>query len=143
MSAVENRLAISLPKELKQIYRTVQNQEEYFTSAEHFLPLNEIYVEQGIIVFFKKKRIPVAGYDMERKCLARYYKKEWDIEPGGFCCYQFCIGRMLTIALESKPVVKKGRCKGKFVTTLNIEKELKIFSMRNTIFCQSSTCMGL
>lgn len=80
---------------------------------------------------------------MERKCLARYYKKEWDIEPGGFCCYQFCIGRMLTIALESKPVVKKGRCKGKFVTTLNIEKELKIFAMRNTIFCQSSTCMGL
>lgn len=41
LSAVENRLAISLPKELKQIYRTVQNQEEYFTSAEHFLPLNE------------------------------------------------------------------------------------------------------
>ena len=34
---------------------------------------------------------------------------------------------MLTIALENKPVVKKGRCKGKFVTTLDIERELEKF----------------
>lgn len=94
---------------------------------EHFLPLDEIYVDQGIIVFFKKKRIPVAGYDMEGKRLARYNKKEWGIERDGFCCYQFCVGRMLTIALECNPVVKKGRCKGKFVTTLNIERELVNF----------------
>ena len=126
-STVEERLDISLPKELKLTYTAIHNQEEYFTSAEHFLHLDEIYVEQGIIVFFKKKRTPVAGYDIKSGCLAKYYKKEWDIWLGDFCCYQFCVGRMLTIALESKPVVKKGRCKGKFVTTLNIEKELENF----------------
>ena len=126
-SVVEERLPISLPKELKQIYTAIHNQEEYFTSVEHFLPLNEIYIEQGIIVFFKKKRVPVAGYDIESGRLAFYSKKEWIIEESYICCYQFCVGRMLTIALENKPVVKKGRCKGKFVTTLDIESELKSF----------------
>lgn len=88
-------------------------------------------MEQDIIVFFKKKRSPVAGYDRKSGRLARYYKKEWIVERGDFCCYQFCVGRMLTIALESKPVVKKGRCKGKFVTTLNIEKELENYCDEN------------
>lgn len=131
ISAVENRLDISFPRELKQVYQAIQNQEEYFTSTEHFLPLDEIYVEQGIIVFFKKKRTPIAGYDIENGCLAEYYKKDWHIERGGICCYQFCAGRMLTIAIENKPVFKKGRCKGKFVTTLNIEQELENFCNEN------------
>ena len=130
-SAVENRLDISFPRELKQVYQAIQNQGEYFTSTEHFLPLDEIYVEQGIIVFFKKKRTPIAGYDIENGCLAEYYKKDWHIERGGICCYQFCAGRMLTIAIENKPVFKKGRCKGKFVTTLNIERELGNFCNEN------------
>lgn len=126
-SMVDERLGISLPKELKQIYTSIRNQTEYFMSVEHFLPLDEIYIEQGIIVFVKKKRTPVAGYDMESGRLARYYKKEWNIEQGDICCYQFCVGRMLTIALENKPVLRRGRCKGKFVTTINIERELENF----------------
>ena len=78
-----------------------------------------------LLFFFKKKRTPIAGYDVETGCLARYYKKEWDIERGDLCSYQFCLGRMITIALENKPVVKKGRCKGEFVTTLNIVRTLE------------------
>lgn len=124
-STVETKLNLTIPLELKQIYSTIHGQPEYFTSTEHFLPLDEIYVEQKIIVFFKKKRTPIAGYDTESGCLARYYKKEWDTELGDMCCYQFCVGRILTIALQNKPVFKKGRCKGKFVTTLNIERELE------------------
>lgn len=126
-SIVEERLQFSLPRELKQIYTAIHGQEEYFACAEHFLPLDEMCVEQGILVFFKKKRTPIAGYDMERGCLVQYYKREWHTEWGGGCCYQFCVGRMITIALEHKPVFKKGRCKGKFVTTLNIERELEQF----------------
>ncbi len=126
-SAVEKRLDISFPEELKLIYAAIQDQEIYFTGAEHFLSLDEVYVEQGIMVFFKKKRTPIAGYVLKSGCLATYYKKEWGVEQGGFCCYQFCAGRMLTIALEHKPAVKKGRCKGSFVTTLDIERELEAF----------------
>lgn len=70
---------ISLIRELKRIYLAIQNQEEYFTSTEHFLPLNEIYVEQGIIVSFKKKRTPIAGYDIESGCLVKYYKKDGEV----------------------------------------------------------------
>lgn len=126
-SKVEDRLGIALPKELKLIYSAIGGLEEYFSGAEHFLPLDEIYAEQGIVVFFKKKRTPMAGYDTESGRLARYYKKEWIIQENDFCCYQFCLSRILTLALENKPVVKKGRCKGKFVTTLNIERELECF----------------
>lgn len=82
-------------------------------------------MEENVIVFCKKKRTPIAGYDTETGCLARYYKKEWDVDLGDICCYQFCLGRMITFALENKPVVKKGRGKGKFVTTLDIERELE------------------
>ena len=123
----EGKLGVPFPAELKLIYTAIHNQEEYFSNVEHFLPLGEIYTEQGIIVFFKKKRTPIAGYDIKSGCLAQYYKREWHIEKSGFCCYQFCVARMLTIALENKPAVKKGRCKGKFVTTLDIERELEKF----------------
>jgi len=126
-SKIEIKLNVSLPKELKLIYTAIHDQEEYFASTEHFLPLDEIYAEQGILVFFKKKKVPVAGYDIESGRLAQYYKKEWNIDKSGFCCYQFCVGRMITISLENRPVFKKGRCKGKFVTTLNLENELKRF----------------
>lgn len=37
------------------------------------------------------------------------------------------MGRTLTIAIENKPVFKKGRCKSKFVTTLDIERESENF----------------
>lgn len=126
-SMAEERLNVSMPRELKRIYMAICGQEEYFTGVEHFLPLDEIYIEQGIIVFFKKKRTPVAGFDTGSGCLARYYKKEWSTETGDICCYQFCVGRMITIALENKPAKRKGRCKGRFVTTLNIERELEDF----------------
>lgn len=126
-SAVEERLNIVFPRELKQIYTAIHGQTEYFSAVEHFLPLDELYVEQGILVFFKKKRSPIAGYDLKGGQLARYSKKEWHIERSDMCCYQFCVGRILTIALEHKPVVKKGRCRGEFVTTLNIEQELERF----------------
>lgn len=124
-SEVEKRFGIVFPKELKLIYVAICGQEEYFSGDEHFLPLDEIYMERGVIVFCKKKRTPVAGYDTESGRLARYYKKEWIVQENDFCCYQFCVSRILTLAAENKPVFKKGRCKGKFVTTLNIERKLE------------------
>lgn len=124
-SPIEKKLDISMPIELKLIYTAIQNHTQYFTGKEHFLPLDKLYTEQNILVFFKQKRTPIAGYDIKSSCLAKYYKKEWEANPGDMCCYQFCVSRILTIALENKPFSRKGRCKGKFVTTLDIEKELE------------------
>ena len=124
-SGTERRLNVVFPKELKMVYSAIYDYEKCFNSEEHFLTFDEIYVEQGIIVFFKKKRTAIAGYDIESGCLARYHKKEWIINRDDMCCYQFCVGRILTITLENYPVLKKGRCKGKFVTTLNVERELE------------------
>lgn len=125
--STEKRLGVKFPKELKLIYTAILNQEEYFTSTAHFLPLDEVYVEQGVLVFFRRKRTPLAGYDMQSGCLAGCCKKQWEVFEGDECVYKYCIGRILNIAIDNKPVVKKGRCKGSFVTTLNIEKELADF----------------
>ena len=91
------------------------------------MTLDELYIGEGQLVFFQKKRTPIAGYDIASGRLAQYYKKVWSIEKGDVSFYQFCIGRMITIALEAKPAVKKGRCKGEFMTALNIAKELEAF----------------
>lgn len=53
-SFAEERINISFPKELKLVYTAIHDQEEYFSNTEHFLPLDEIYMEQGIIVFSRK-----------------------------------------------------------------------------------------
>lgn len=124
---IEKKLDLKFPQELELIYTAIHNQEEYFTGAEHFLPLDELYVEQGVLVFFKKKRTPLAGYDLESGRLAGCCKKQWEVFEGDECVYQFCIGWILRIAISNKPVVRKGRCKGSFVTTLNIEEELTGF----------------
>lgn len=140
---IESRLDIVFPKELKLIYNAIHNQEKYFNCVEHFLPLDEIYVEQGVVVFFKKKRTAIAGYDIESGCLARYQKKEWNINRGDMCCYQFCIGRILTITLESFTFTKKGRCKGRFVTTLNIEQELEKYCMEKYYLISEFNVYGI
>ena len=75
-STVEARLGFPFPEELKMVYTNIGSHEEYFPCVEHFLPLDEIYKEQGVIVFFKKKRTPIAGYNIENERLARYSKKE-------------------------------------------------------------------
>ena len=126
-SAVEARLGFPFPEELKMVYTNIGGHEEYFSSVEHFLPLDEIYKEQGVIVFFKKKRTPIAGYNIENGRLARYSKKEWTVWNEDICCYQFCAGRIFTIAMECRPVRRQGRCSGSFVSALNIEKELEKF----------------
>ena len=126
-SPAEKRLRMKLPREFKLIYTALYDQAEYFSSAERFLTLDELYVEEGKLIFFQKKRTAIAGYDIASGRLSQYYKKEWSIEKGDVSFYQFCVGRMITIALEAKPEVKKGRCKVEFVTALNIAKELEAF----------------
>lgn len=56
--------------------------EEYFTGAERFLLPDELYLDRDILVFYKKKRAPIAGYDRKSGCLAEYYKKGWHVERG-------------------------------------------------------------
>lgn len=123
--AVEKRLGITLPRELRAVYAAVPDGSVYFTGEERFLTPEELYIEDGNIVFYKRKRSPAAGYDIKSGCLSRYIKREWSADPGDVCCYQFCAGRIFTAALMNKPSVRKGRCKGRLVTALNIQKELE------------------
>lgn len=120
----ENRLGVPLPRELKAIYEAICGHSCYFTGAERFLPPEELYEDSGVIVFYSKKKTPAAGYDIESGRLARYYKRSWDIDRGDLSVCRFCAGRVITAALSGKPAVREGRCKGRFVSTLSIEREL-------------------
>lgn len=46
-SIAEERLGISFPEELKLVYKCIMGHEEYFNCDEHFLPLDEIYIDLG------------------------------------------------------------------------------------------------
>lgn len=126
-TSAEKRLDTPLPKELKMLWSAMPEGSVNFTGSERFLPLDELYIDRGNIVFYKSKRTPIARYDIGSGCLSRYFKNEWSVDPGEICFFQFCAGRMFVLALQNKPVVKKGRCKGRFVTALDIEKELQSF----------------
>lgn len=66
---------MKLPREFRLIYTALHDQAEYFSSAERFLTLDELYIAEGQLVFFQKKRTPIAGYDIASGRLAQCYKK--------------------------------------------------------------------
>ncbi len=74
LTAAEKRLDVPLPRELKAVYAAVPDECACFAGDERFLIPEELYTEDGKIVFCKKKRAPAAGYDIASGCLARYFK---------------------------------------------------------------------
>ncbi|MCM1525693.1 MAG: hypothetical protein NC091_00445 [Bacteroides sp.] len=53
-SPIEQKLDMTLPKELKLIYAAIRDQEEYFMGAEHFLPEFDVY---GIAVMYSDEKL--------------------------------------------------------------------------------------
>lgn len=95
---------------------------QVFNSDIHFLQLDEIYIDQGILVLCKKKRTPLSGYDIKTGCQAFYVKKEWDVCLGDSSCYLSWIGNIFGTSLEKKEVVRKGRLNGKLRSPSEAER---------------------
>lgn len=145
-SNIEQKLGTALPDELKFIYSVINGHQEFFegtkTIPAFFVPLDDIYADNGRIVFFKKKRTPAAGYDISTGQLSYYYKKEWSTEKGGICCYQLCLCEMLGIFMENMPVFKAGRCKGKYMTNaLCLEGNLESLCDEKYHLLQPNLCL--
>lgn len=50
---------MKLPREFRLIYTALHDQAEYFSSAERFLTLDELYIAEGQLVSFKRNGPPL------------------------------------------------------------------------------------
>ncbi|MBV7272761.1 hypothetical protein I6U48_07485 [Clostridium sp. PL3] len=130
---VESELNIKLPLEVKILYSIISNNEnlqknKLIENKEGFLSINELYVEEGILVFYKIKRTPV-GISLTNRQLMNYHKKQWICEEGGFNFYNFVSMKVLCNAISSMDFIISGKVSGKLRTALNPKKILKILMM--------------
>ncbi|MBQ7776736.1 MAG: hypothetical protein IJ379_12530, partial [Lachnospiraceae bacterium] len=100
--AVETRLGIALPQEIKILYRMLYRLEGMLEGTERFLTLEELYIEEDNLIFYKVKRTPVA-ISLTEGYLMSYYKKEWFYSPGdvSFLCY--VLSRIVVKAILDMP----------------------------------------
>lgn len=127
--AIESELGIKLSLEVKILYSIILNNEnlqknKLVESKEGFLSINELYVEEGILVFYKIKRTPV-GISLANRQLMNYYKKEWICEEGGSSFYSFVIMKVLCNAISSMDFIMHGKVSGKLRTVLKPKKMLE------------------
>lgn len=123
-SQTECRLGLTLPQEIKLLSRALAQVPAAMEGKERFLPLEELALDQGNLVFYKIRRTPV-GLSLDRGALMRYYKKEWRYDPEGesfLCC---ALDRLAVWAVEAMPFCRAGRIKGELRTTLRPERLLE------------------
>ncbi|MFC9777284.1 SMI1/KNR4 family protein [Paenibacillus chitinolyticus] len=122
----ENRLGVSLPAELRIYYRTVGNDPLLTTDRnskkkDRYLPLDEIHVSDGNIVYRMRKKEPFALSAVKRQMMFRddeawYWERNME---------SFCENVMITAAIFAISHMKqsaKGRLKGELVTSLQARK---------------------
>lgn len=120
----EERLGVALPQEIKIVYQMMWQTDYFFSGSERFLLLEELYIENGNLVFYKIKRTPVA-ISLQEGTIISYYKKHWEYHFGdeNFLCY--ALGRIVVKSILEMPISKKGRIKGELVRTSRPHKYLK------------------
>lgn len=132
-TSTEQRLDIELTKEIKILYMTLTNFEFAFTGSERFLPLDEVYIDKGNLVFYKVKRTPTA-ISLNRGVLMRYYKKNWEYDLGDESFLLYVLDRLLVKIISQMPLYISAKISGELKRVLNPAKMLKeIFSDNLTI----------
>lgn len=121
-SEAEKRLGVTIPEELKILYAHL-NRPEYFSDSERFLPLDELYIDEGNLVFYKIKRKP-AGISLSDGTFMSYFKKQWIYYEGGesFLCY--ALNRVVVKSILLMPFIRKGKIKGALRTALRPQIKL-------------------
>lgn len=120
----EERLGVVLPQEIKIVYQMLCHAYYFFSGAERFLSLEELYIEDENLIFYKIKRTPVA-ISLQEGTMFTYYKKQWKYHADdvNFLCY--ALERMIVKAILELPISKKGRIKGELVSTLHPREALE------------------
>jgi hypothetical protein len=122
----EERLGLALPAELRNYYRTVGNDPLLRTDGntkkkDRYLPIDEIHVSDGNIVYRMRKKDPFALSAAKRQIMFRD-NEAWYWEPN---MESFCENVMITAAIFAISHMKhsaKGRLKGELVSSLQARK---------------------
>lgn len=124
----EEWLGISLPQEVRTLHEALYGTDLFkngFTDGkERFLTLDELYMDEGQLVFYKMKRTPV-GLSLDTGTKMDYYKKEWFCERGGESFYSYVLNRTAVHAIGHMPCVRQGKVKGELRTSLRAKELLK------------------
>ncbi|RKN83729.1 SMI1/KNR4 family protein [Paenibacillus ginsengarvi] len=118
----EKRLGISLPTELRVYYRTAGNDPRLTTDGnskkkDRYLPIDEIHVSDGNIVYRMRKKEPFALSAVKRQIMFMD-DEAWYWEPN---MESICENVMITAAIFAISHMKhsaKGRLKGELVSSL-------------------------
>lgn len=132
-TSTEQRLGVKLPKEIKILYAMLVNFEFAFMGSERFLPLDEVYIDNGNLVFYKVKQTPTA-ISLSEKVLMRYYKKNWEYDLSDESFLLYALDRLSVKIISQMPVNISAKISGELKRTLNPAKMLKeIFSDNLTV----------
>lgn len=129
----EKRLDITLPPEIHILYQNIMQAEYFFAGSERFLLPEELYIDDGNLVFFKRKRTPVA-ISLSKGGVMSYYKKQWQYHFDENNFLQFALSNTFVTSVLQMPVHKRGRIKGELVRTMYPKEKLQqIFSEKLTV----------
>lgn len=122
----ERRLGVSLPAEMRTFYLVAGNDPLLTTDAnvkkkDRYLPLDELHVSDGNIVYRMRKKEPFA-LSTDKRQIMFMDDEAWYWEPH---MENFCENVMITAAIFAIGHMKhsaKGRLKGKLVSSLQARK---------------------
>lgn len=140
LSLAENSLNISFPEEIKILYSFLLRSNPLTEGSERFLKLDEMYVENGNLVFFKSKRTPVA-ISLNSGLLMRYYKKSWNYNYGDANFLNFTLQKIVALSMTTMPYLKQERIKYDLIYTARAEHNLvKTYSHTAKMLKEYNNC---
>lgn len=122
-SDIEQKLNITFPAELKYLYSFLLKNPVFMHGKERFLPLGEIYADNGNIVFYKAKRTPV-GLSSDNRVLMRYYKNRWHYYESDENFMQFVFQYITANAVFLMPYSSKAILRGNIKSSFSAKETL-------------------
>lgn len=121
-SKTEEKLGISLPKEIKILYSFICSSKKLTEGTERFLPLDELEIDGENLVFYKIRRAPV-GLSLKSGTLMNYHKGMWEYNAGGENFF-YALNRVVVKSICSMPFNKEGKVYGAIRIAVSPEGEL-------------------
>lgn len=128
-TAAEKRLGVSLPREVKILYKFLGTANELTEGTERFLSLDELCTDGGYIVFYRIRRALV-GLSIDKGTVAVCRKGAWESSAGDEN-FLYAVNRIVVKTICSMPFVKEGKITGALRAELSPENMLReIFTGR-------------
>ncbi len=122
-TATEKRLGVSLPREIKILYKFLGADGRLTEGTERFLSLDELYTDGGYIVFYRIRRTFV-GLSVDEGMVGVCRKGAWECSAGDENFF-YAMNRIVVKTICSMPFVREGKITGELRAALSPEKMLQ------------------